>query len=151
MKIPRILQKSERISRKQNIINWLIVFGVLAILAYVIPMWFIGNGVAQITQSPEEKYYAEKVLEYRKKYLDEHGFKQPLILKVTERKPEALNKDELYHSGYHCGEIPEAHFDGLYDKVYKYIYYTKGYSWFGVEDRNAGDLVMGCALYKVGV
>lgn len=86
MKIPRILQKSERISRKQNIINWLIVFGVLAILAYVIPMWFIGNGVAQITQSPEEKYYAEKVLEYRKKYLDEHGFKQPLILKVVSKE-----------------------------------------------------------------
>ena len=149
MKIPRILQKSERISRKQNIINWFIFFGVLAFLAYTIPMWFIGNGVAQIAQTPEEKYYAEKVLEYRTQYNKENGFKKPLnmrVVKVESNFNEEANATYKYEK--YCSSIPRQHFDELFNEVYSKTFYVHEYTWFGDHQTK---IVLGCALYKVGV
>lgn len=144
-----IFKRLEQVSVIKLLAIWPTIILILVAIGYVIPTYFIAIAPKNIASTPEEKYYAEKVVEYRRKYLDEHEFRQPRFMRVISREQPATSKETMRGDKY-CAAIPEAHFNEFYDKVYKYDYYTRGYTWFGLED-SGGDIVVGCALYKVGV
>lgn len=107
------------------------------------------NGVAGFSNDPYERYLAEKVLEYRTQYNKEHGFKKPLNMRVVSADPRhGAGADDVYRSVKYCGSIPRQHFNELFDAVYSKTFYVHEYTWFGDHQPK---IVLGCALYKVGV